>query len=54
MFQTLVTFIHWKKGPEWWTKYSAYIFTAVYFSNYLVFPILNVIVANLGYAKSIR
>lgn len=37
--------MHWKKGPAWWLKYSHYVFFVLLLINYLILPIINIVVS---------
>jgi hypothetical protein len=43
LLQTLLTFVHWKKGPLRWQLYAPILFQAIYIINYLVLPTINVV-----------
>lgn len=35
-------FIHWKKGPEWYLRFSPKIFFTLMYLNYVVLPVINI------------
>jgi hypothetical protein len=39
---TFLIFVHWKKGPDWYLKYSHKVFFILLLLNYLILPGLNV------------
>lgn len=41
---SFLIFVHWKKGPKCWLKFSHYIFYVVLLLNYLIIPAINIIV----------
>jgi hypothetical protein len=42
---TFLIFVSWKKGPEKWLKISPLIFFSMLVTNYLILPIINIVVA---------
>jgi len=42
IFVSFMIFVNWKKGPQWWTKYSPYLYFAMIIIVYLVLPVLNI------------
>lgn len=45
---TTMTFVHWRKGPEWWTKISPYIFGIFVIFDWLVTPAIQVICCSIA------
>jgi hypothetical protein len=39
---TYLIFIPWKKGPEWYLKFSPYVFYTMTYLNFLILPIMNI------------
>lgn len=39
---TFIIFCPWKKGPDWYLKYSSKIFLAMVYTNYVILPTLNI------------
>jgi hypothetical protein len=37
-----LTFVPWKKGPEWYLKVSPFIFFGFMYLNYLILPFINI------------
>jgi hypothetical protein len=46
-FSTILIFVHWQKGPQWYTRISPYFFYGMTMFAYLISPIYMVIL--LGY-----
>jgi small-conductance mechanosensitive channel len=42
---TFLIFVSWKKGPEWWLNISPYFFFVALIINYLLLPIINILLA---------
>lgn len=39
---TIIIFVHWKKGPQWYLPYSYYVFRLLLFTNYVFVPIIDI------------
>lgn len=37
-----LTFIPWKKGPDWYLKFSPFVFFGFMYLNYLILPLSNI------------
>lgn len=42
---TFLIFVSWKKGPEWWLNISPYFFFVALVINYLIIPIMNILLS---------
>ena len=42
---SFLVFVHWKKGPVWWTKISHVVFFSLLITNYIIIPLANVVIA---------
>jgi hypothetical protein len=54
---TILIFLHWKKGSNWWVKLAPSLFHVLVFTNYVVVPVVvictSVIVAIRGYVDNV-
>ena len=41
---TFLVFVSWKKGPQWWTNISHYVFFILLLLNYILIPLANIAV----------
>lgn len=48
---TFLIFVHWKKGPDWWTKISHGVFKTLVIANFAIIPGLNLIFITIAYAS---
>jgi hypothetical protein len=42
---TILVFIHWKKGPEWWLKISPKIYFTFLILIFMILPLINEVIA---------
>ncbi len=42
---TILVFIHWKKGPEWWLKISYKIYFVLLVTIFVILPLINEVLA---------
>lgn len=45
---SILVFLHWKKGPKWWTNAAPKIYLVSLILMYIVFPLLCIISAVYG------
>lgn len=42
---TFLIFVNWKKGPDWWLKISHFVFYVMLLMNYIIVPLINVLIS---------